>query len=282
MAASNGGSRKTASRLNIGDAIHDGWSAFCRAPWSFVLFAVLLTSLQLLLQPLQEGVLQAAKGETIGGADWLLALVGLGASLAVSCWGTVGMVDGAWRALAGERPTLGSLLRWDGPGFGRVLRSWTALGAILLLPLLALLALLAGALLLVWVLERSGLSITDRLLALPSLLFGLLTLFVLGLLLLALLYFGVNQQFLVQIALLEKQSGWASVQRGRALIDPQWPLLLLLGLIKALLLVLGLVSFGVGLLVVWPVASVITTAAYRQLVRANPQLTAPLSSPTAY
>ena len=103
-----------------------------------------------------------------------------------------------------------------------------------------------------------------------------------GLLLLALLYFGVNQQFLVQIALLEKQSGWASVQRGRALIDPQWPLLLLLGLIKALLLVLGLVSFGVGLLVVWPVASVITTAAYRQLVRANPQLAAALSSPSAY
>jgi uncharacterized membrane protein len=59
----------------------------------------------------------------------------------------------------------------------------------------------------------------------------------------------------------------ASVQRGRALIDPHWILLLLLLLIKATLLLLGLLTFTVGLLVAWPVVNCITTAAYRQLTR---------------
>jgi uncharacterized membrane protein len=62
-----------------------------------------------------------------------------------------------------------------------------------------------------------------------------------------------------------------SVKRGRSLVDPQWILLLLLLLIKGTLLVLGLLTFGVGLLVAWPVVSCITTAAYRQLVHNHPQ-----------
>ena len=183
MAPSSGGfGGQALKRLNIGDAVHDGWTAFCRAPWSFVFFALLLTGVQILLQPLQEQVLRGARGETLGVLDWLLFLVAFTASLAVSCWGNVGMVRGAWRALAGERPTLGSLLRWDGPGFRRVFMAWIALSSLLSIPLLVVLGgarrgprpgLAAG---------RGGLQITDASLGLPLLLMGLLVILLLGLL----------------------------------------------------------------------------------------------------
>ena len=248
MAPSSGGFGGPAmKRLNIGDAVHDGWTAFCRAPWSFVFFALLLTGVQILLQPLQEQVLRGARGETLGVLDWLLFLVAFTASLAVSCWGNVGMVRGAWRALAGERPTLGSLLRWDGPGFRRVFMAWIALSSLLSIPLLVVLAVRRG----------------PR----PGLLMGLLVILLLGLMLVAMLYFGVNQQFISQIALLENRGAMATVQRGRSLVDPQWLLLLLLAVIKLLLLGVGLVTFGMGLMVAWPVTSCISTAAYRHLVK---------------
>jgi len=272
MAASSGGlGGPPINRLNIGDAVHDGWTAFCRAPWSFVIYALLLTGMQILLLPLRDPVLRSARGATLGAADWLLFLVAFTASLAVSCWGSVGMVRGAWQALAGERPTLGSLLRWDGPGFRRVFGAWISLSTLLSIPLLVLMAVLAGGLGLAWLLERGGLQLTDASLGLPLLLVGLLVILLLGLTLLSLLYFGVNQQFIAQVALLEHREGMATVQRGRQLVDPQWPLLLLLAVIKLLLLVVVgvVVTFGMGLMVAWPVSSCISTAAYRNLVKAE-------------
>jgi len=272
MAACSGGlGGPPINRLNIGDAVHDGSTAFCRAPWSFVIYALLLTGMQILLLPLQDPVLRGARGASLGAADWLLFLVAFTASLAVSCWGSVGMVRGAWQALAGERPTLGSLLRWDGPGFRRVFGAWISLSTLLSIPLLVLMAVLAGGLGLAWLLERGGLQLTDASLGLPLLLVGLLVILLLGLTLLSLLYFGVNQQFIAQVALLEHREGMATVQRGRQLVDPQWPLLLLLAVIKLLLLVVvGLVvTFGMGLMVAWPVSSCISTAAYRNLVKAE-------------
>jgi len=259
-----------ASRLNLGDAVHDGWTAFCRAPWSFVLYAVLLTGLQILLQPLQDHILRGARGEAIGALDLLLFLFGLTASLAVSCWGNVGMVRGAWQALAGQRPSLGSLLRWDQRGFSRVFQAWMAMGAVLLVPLLAIALVLSLAALVLWLLERAGLQLSDSSLVLPGILLAVLVLLLLGLMLLAVLYFSVNQQFLAQVALLEQRAPLESVQRGRSLVDPQWILLLLLLLIKSILMVVGLITFGVGLLVAWPVVSCITTAAYRQLAKVEP------------
>jgi uncharacterized membrane protein len=215
-------------------------------------------------------VLRGARGETLGALDWLLFLAAFTLSLAVSCWGNVGMVRGAWQALGGQRPTLGSLLRWDGPGFRRVFMAWITLSTILSIPLLVVLALLAGSLGVVWLLERGGLQLTDASLGLPVLLLGLLVVLLLGLMLVALLYYGVNQQFIAQIALLESRPALATVQRGRSLVDPQWLLLLLLAVIKLLLLAVGLVTFGMGLMVAWPVTSCISTAAYRHLVKTEP------------
>jgi uncharacterized membrane protein len=260
----------SASRLNIGDAIHDGWTAFCRAPWSFVLYALLLTAVQVVLQPLQDGILRGAQGAPVAAGHWLLFVLGLSASLAASCWGNVGLVRGAWQALEGGRPTLGSLLRWDGPGFRRVFQAWMGLATVLSIPLLAIVLLLCLSALVLWLLERAGFHLSDGSLLVPGLVLGVLVLLLLGALLVAVLYFSVNQQFLAQVALLERRAGMESVKRGRSLVDPQWILLLLLLLIKGTLLLLGLLTFGVGLLVAWPVVSCITTAAYRQLVHHNP------------
>lgn len=271
----------SASRLNIGDAIHDGWTAFCRAPWSFVLYALLLTAVQVLLQPLQEGILRGAQGAPVAPGHWLLFLLGLSASLAASCWGNVGLVRGAWQALEGGRPTLGSLLRWDGPGFRRVFQAWMGLATVLSIPLLAIVLLLCLSALVLWLLERAGFHLSDGSLLVPGLVLGVLVLLLLGALLVAMLYFSVNQQFLAQVALLERRPAMESVKRGRSLVDPQWILLLLLLLIKGTLLLLGLLTFGVGLLVAWPVVSCITTAAYRQLVHHNPPIP-PLSAQPPY
>ncbi len=46
--------------------------------------------------------------------------------------------------------------------------------------------------------------------------------------LMAVVYLTVNQAFLLQIVLLEGSGGNAAVERGRRLVDPHWPLVLLL------------------------------------------------------
>jgi hypothetical protein len=272
MAPGRGAAGGASNRLDIGDALHDGWTAFCRAPWPFVLFALLQAAVQLVFQPLQAGVREAAQGQAVSSGDWLLFLLGLAASLAISCYGTVGMVRGASQALAGGRPTLASLLAWDGEGFQRLAGAWLGLGLLMALPLLLLFALGAGTTLVLELLERSGLLPSAGILALPSLLWVVvvLGLVMVGVVGLGALYLVVNQQFLVQIALLEGRDAVNALQRGRALVDRQWLLLLVLALFKFALLLLGLVCFGVGLLVAWPVGICIATAAYRQLVAAEP------------
>ena len=98
-----------ANRFNIGDALHDGMTAFSRAPLVFGLFAALLTGLQVLLLPLQERILLEPGGPPRP-VDVLLFLLGVSLSLAVSLWGSQGMVRGAWTALGGQRPSLINLL----------------------------------------------------------------------------------------------------------------------------------------------------------------------------
>ncbi|MEB3361349.1 MAG: hypothetical protein VKI42_04390 [Synechococcaceae cyanobacterium] len=258
-------------RFNIGDALHDGMTAFRRAPLSFSLFSAGLTALQVVLLPLQERLL-VEPGRSLQPIDAVLFLLGFSLSLAVSLWGSQGMVRGAWAALGGQRPSLMSLLRWDGPGFIRLIRAWALLGLLLLIPLLALLAALVIALLLLA--APAGVSHQPALMLLASVLVGAGGLTALGSFGLLLTYLSVNQQFLAQIALLEGSNGIATLKRGRRLVDHQWLLLLLLLLIKGLLLVLGgllaFITLGIGWILAWPLVSCITTAAYRQLRQREP------------
>lgn len=259
-----GPARPGPARIDIGDTLQEGWLAFCRAPWSFTGFALLLTALQLLLVPLQDRLPTAEQlpGQPL---DWLLGLAGLALSLLLNLWGSVGLVRGALRALQGERPRLGVLLRWDGRAMGRLLLAGLALAGTLLVALL--LALAAGVLGagLLWLLERP-LAAFGTAAALPGLLLGLLALVLLAAVAALVIYLAVNQQVLVPIVLEEPLGPQASLQRGRELVDPQWILMLILGLIETALLLLGVLTMVVGVLVAWPVVTCITTAAYRQLV----------------
>lgn len=247
-------------RLDIGDAVHEGWLAFGRAPWAFVGFTLLLTALQALCQPLMERV---RRGEQVSGdpMDWLLYLVGLAASVTINLWGAAGLVRGSWSALEGGHPRLSELLRWDGAALRRLLTAWLLLAALMAVPVV-------GATVLLGVPLVALAAFGDNLGAFRPLLTALLAVLLivcLAVVLVVVLYLSVNQQFLAQIAVLEVQGPRATLQRGRRLVDPQWLLALLLNLVEGLLALLGLLACLVGFFVAWPVITCVSTAAYRQL-----------------
>jgi hypothetical protein len=256
---------RVAPRLNIGDALHDGWQAFCRTPGTFVLFAMLLWGLQIGFQLLQSR-LGADGAFSNRPSDWLLALVGLVGAIASYFWGRIGIVRGALRSLDGHRPRFSELCRWDD---GPILRLfWSSLllnglqvGAILLIVLGV-----GGPMVHRAYQGQSGGSAVVLGPDLVLIVLLVLLVLLLGLWLVAVIYLRVNQQFLGQIALNEDLGPWATLQRGRTLADPHWPLLLLLLLIESMLCVFGVLACFVGFFVAWPMVLCITTAAYRQLL----------------
>ncbi len=256
---------RAATRLNIGDALHDGWQAFCRNPGSFVLFAMLLWGLQTGFQLLQSR-LGVNGGVSTSPLDWLLALVGLVGAFASYYWGRIGIVRAALKSLDGHRPRFIEMVRWDGEPIGRLFRASLLLGALLVAAALAIVAAVVVPLVFLVATDQarggSGIAVPD--LAYIALL--ILLVLLVGLLLVAAIYLNINQQFQSQISLTEQLGPWATLRRGRALADPQWPLLLLLVIIEGLLCILGALACFVGFFVAWPVALCITTAAYRQLL----------------
>jgi hypothetical protein len=266
-------------RLDFGDALQEGWRAFSRSPAAFVGFPLLVVALQFLIQPLQGRIGSVAEpsGDPV---DWLLYLIGLALNLLLNLWCTLGLVRGAGSALRGGRPTLGQLMRWDGPVFLRLLRAWLLLLAVVLVPLLSILLLVGGPLLLLGVFADQLTPISRTLVEVLGLALAVVLFLALGVLLLGLIYLTITQSFLTQIVLFEHTGARSSLLRGRALVDPSWLMVLLLTLIETLLLLLGLLACLVGFFVAWPLVVCISTAAYRQLVLAGSEadpLPAPLS-----
>jgi hypothetical protein len=256
---------RVAPRLNIGDAVHDGWQAFCRSPGAFVLFALLLWGLQVLFQLLQARIGTAAALSAYP-VDWLLALVGLVGSLTSYFWGTIGMVRGALMGLDGRRPRFADLIRWDGGAVTRLFWAALLLGALLLAALAAITVLLGGPLGLLTAMADARAGSLSPGLQLMTLVVAVLLLLLIGFWLVGLIYVSVNQQFQAQISLTERLGPWATLRRSRALVDPHWPLLLLLVIVEALLSLLGVLACFVGFFVAWPVVVCVSTAAYRQLL----------------
>lgn len=253
----------TVGRLDLGDAIHDGWQAFCRAPRVFAGFTLLVNLLLLALQPLMAGIGTRANPSS-NPLAWLLFLLALVTMVALNLWAQLSLGQAARLALNGARPTLAQLLRTDRAASLRLLRAWLRLAALVVPPFAIALVLFGLPLLLLWetsVQNALGLA-TVRLL---GLILAALLLVSLALSLAAVVYLVVNQVFLLQIVLLEGRGGAAAVERGRQLVDPQWPLVLLLVIVTGLLSGLGLLVCMVGGLVAWPAVICITTAAYQQL-----------------
>ena len=233
-------------RLHVLRAVEDGWDAFTRAPWPFVLFTLLVGALSLVFQAI--GNVAGATNETIGGTVALTIVAVIG-SWIVSLWGVTGMIRGSWIALDGRKPSFSDFSRWDGAAAGRLFLRWIALFIVLL------------AIVLICLLVGFGLAQLNQVLIwIPAVV--ALILFI---------YLTVNQKFLPYVALLEQRGPFESVQRGRDAVDPSWWWVVLLLVVETIILVIGVLLCGVGLLVAAPVVACITTAAYRQLFGSEDQ-----------
>lgn len=233
-------------RLHVLRAVEDGWDAFTRAPWPFVLFTLLVGALSLVFQAI--GNVAGATNETIGGTVALTIVAVIG-SWIVSLWGVTGMIRGSWIALDGRKPSFSDFSRWDGAAAGRLFLRWIALFIVLL------------AIVLICLLVGFGLAQLNQVLIwIPAVV--ALILFI---------YLTVNQKFLPYVALLEQRGPFESVQRGRDAVDPSWWWVVLLLIVETIILVIGVLLCGVGLLVAAPVVACVTTAAYRQLFGSEDQ-----------
>jgi hypothetical protein len=229
--------------LQLLQAVQDGWTAFCRAPWTFVLFTLLSGGLALVFQTLANLDALPEANQPPDGLILLATLVGSVGNLLVTLWGTVGLIRGAWLALEGGRPSWSTLSRWDGSAAGRLLLRQL------------LFALLVFAVVLVAALLALGFSLLEPwLAALPALAALLL-----------LLYLSVGQTFLPWLALLGGEGPLASLQRGRQVVDGQWWMVVLLVIVQSAILMVGALLCGVGLLAAAPLSFCVATAAYRQL-----------------
>ena len=258
-------------RLRVLDACREGWIAFGKAPWPFLLFS-LLGSLAMgaAIVPLGLGV--AAMAMTPEASDLPAAtlprLVVMLASLAAVLVGvlllglvtlitTLGFCRGAWLALEGQRPRFADLIRWDGAAINRLVLAWTAQQLVLLLPLgLAALACLSP--------YGTGLR---RPVGLP------IALLVGALLLGALLWFAVNQCFLNPLCLFREQQPLGAVLSGiRGVRGQWWPVAGLNGLLLAGMGVAACASANGLAIALTPAVCCINVAAYRQLFGAEDRL----------
>ncbi len=255
-------------RLNFGDALQEGWRAFSRSPGPFVGFPLVVVALQFLIQPLQSRISNGGVASS-DPLDWVLYLIGLTANLLLNLWCAIGLVRGAGSALQGGHPSLGQLMRWDGEVFGRLLRAWLLLAAVVAVPLIGLLLLVGGPLALLSFYADQLVPFSRTLVEVLGLSLAVVFALLLGVLLLGVIYLVINQSFLTQIVLFERAGSRTAIQRGRALVDPSWLMVLLLTLIEGLLVLLGLLACLVGGFVAWPLVVCIATAAYRQLVLAG-------------
>ena len=227
-------------------AIEDGWAAFARAPWTFLLFELLSGGLALLCALLAiagtvrlPGLIDMAHPALA----WLGVALGLAGYALTTTWGMVGLVRGAQQSLQGQRPDFASFTRWDGAVWA-VLWRWLLMG-------------------LAWFLIKLSFGLVG---------FGLysvhylLVLIPLTIAIALALYLVVNQQFFLQITLFEQRNLIDTVQRGRQLNDPRWWRMLgFLVILSLVNLLLGLLVLFTGFIVAIPLMACISTAAYQQL-----------------
>ena len=239
-------------RLQVLHAVEEGWGAFCRAPWAFLLFQALagLVLLPFLALTGVGGARLAEVEELMGvhptGA-WLALIVGVIGYVIVALWTLVGLTRGAWIALEGRKPVFADFTRWDRAAAGRLLGSMI---------LLAIVVAVAGA---IAALVGAGLGKLNQALA------------VIPMIAVAIFYLWlvITQKFLVQVALLGNQRPADSLRSGINVVNPSWWMVLWLAIVEAVINAIGaLFSYG-GLVVVIPVILCISTAAYRQLFGAQ-------------
>ena len=229
-------------RLQVMKAVEDGWNAFTRSPWPFVLF-VLLTGVLSVVFQIIGNVATATSSDSVGPGVIVGTIVSFVGSTIVSLWGVNGLIRGAWKALDGKRPGFTDLARWDGGAAGRLFVTQLVLG------------LICGIILVLAMVIAGGLAQVHQALALIPVIAALVVF----------LYLAINQTYLPWIAVLQSGNPFDTIQRGRVGVDPSWWWVVLLLIVEVLILVIGFLLCGIGLLAASPVVICISTAAYRQL-----------------
>ncbi|MFL0789363.1 MAG: hypothetical protein AB8E87_03965, partial [Prochlorococcus sp.] len=235
------------SQLEVLRAVQDGWDGFRKAPWTFVLFTLLVGALSMIFQGVNT--LMPSDGNTINITTIIILILAVLANGIVNLWGITGMIRGAWIALNGNRPTFADFIRWDGNAYLRLFVRQFVLGLVLFL-LIIIGGLVAG-----------GLAAVNQILMLVPMIMIIIFATILT----------INQIFLPWIALLEKLGPLETIQRGWSVVNPSWGMVLLLALVEILILMIGVLLCFVGLLAAAPVAVCISTAAYRQLFGSDDQ-----------
>ena len=234
--------------LALRRSLRRGWRGFNRTAGRFVIFMLIA---EMISEASRFLVLFGSSAPEQGGPDPVVAacslMAGLGLTLFIHWWMTVGLLRGAWLGLTGAQPRLADLLRWDGESLGR----WSAM-SLLILGILALGGLATG--LIAWLMS----------LLLPPLAPVVLVLGI-GMASAVLL----SQLFCLPLVLMERISPLDAFRLGVEGLRHHPINWLWLGLIQILPQVLMLATHGLGgglvlgvRLVMLPLAMCILTAAY--------------------
>ena len=240
--------------LHVLQAIEDGWNAFAKAPWTFLLFQALVAVIALPFAAL-AGFCSARIASVPGIPDihpvgaGLLLVVGLVGYIIVVLWGVVGIIRGAWKCLEGVKPDFNTFTRWDGEATGRLF-----LRAIELFVLFAVIGLICY-------LVGFGLIQINQALAIIPLIVALVFF----------IYLSINQKFLPFIALFRNNGSFEAIQTGRSIVDPSWWTVLWFFIVEAIINAIAAAFQYGGLFVVVPILICISTAAYRQLFGSEDQ-----------
>jgi hypothetical protein len=228
-------------------AVEDGWQAFCRAPWPFLLFQVLVLLIMAPFAALMvSGLVRLNSAEPAilhPVAAGIALVVGVVGYVIVGLWGAVGITRSAWMSLDGQKPSFRNFTRWDGAASRRLLGS-----AILM-------AIVVGVVGVIAMLVGTGLNkLNTTLTVIPVIVFGIFY-----------IWFLISQKFLLQLSLFGVKRPLDTIQAGVNGVNPSWWVVLWLAIVETVIhAVAALFSYG-GLFVVFPVVICISTAAYRQL-----------------
>ena len=241
-------------RLHVLQAIEDGWNAFAKAPWSFLLFQALVAVIALPFAALAAAC--SARIASVPGIPeihpvgaGMLLVVGLVGYIIVMLWGVVGIIRGAWQSLEGVKPDFKTFIRWDGEATGRLF-----IRGIEFLVLLAVISLICS-------LVGFGLVQINQALAIIPVVVALVFF----------IYLSINQKFLPFIALFQTNGSFEAIQKGRTIVDPSWWTVLWFFIVEAIINAIAAAFQYGGLFVVVPVLICISTAAYRQLFGSEDQ-----------
>lgn len=235
------------NKIQVLRAVEDGWQAFCRAPWAFLLFQMLVLVIMAPFAALLVGGLVRLNSPEPAFLHPIAAgiglVVGLVGYVVLALWGAVGLTRAAWLSLEGQKPSFRHFTRWDRAASLRLL-----LSAVLLAIVIGVVALIAG-------LIGTGLNnVNTALTVIPVIVFGVFY-----------VWFLITQKFLLQLSLFGAKRPLDTLRAGVQGVNPSWWMVLWLAIVESVIhAIAALFSYG-GLFVVVPVMICISTAAYRQL-----------------